>query len=84
MEDIDPTMPKRMPIGAKRAIEQITSYRSWSAIDVYSALREALQKPHEVSAGRSDAGIGEAARAGVTTLQKNVTRIHFPLAPCHA
>lgn len=43
----DPTMPKRPPVAALKAIEQIRSYRSWAPIDMYLEIREALQGSHE-------------------------------------
>jgi hypothetical protein len=54
----DPTMPKRPPIAALKAIEQIRAYRSWAAIDMYLEIREALQEPHEYppEPGRSGDG----------------------------
>lgn len=55
----DPTMPKRPPIAALRAIEQIKAYRSWAAIDMYLEVREALQKPHEYPPTPGMPGSGE-------------------------
>lgn len=43
----DPTMPTRPPIGALRAIEQIKSFRSWEPVEMYWAMRDALQEPHK-------------------------------------
>ena len=35
-------MPEKMPERARRALEQILTFRSTSAIEVYETLREAL------------------------------------------
>lgn len=45
--DEDPSMPKRPPLAALRAIQQIRSYRSWAPVEIYMAIRDALQEPHE-------------------------------------
>ena len=42
----DPTMPERMPIAAKEAIERIAAFRTWTTVKMYAALREALKEPH--------------------------------------
>ena len=51
-------MPKRPPIAALQAIAQYKSYRVWEAIDVYHAIWEALQKPHEYPPERRNFGDG--------------------------
>ena len=43
----DPTMPARPPIGALPAIERIKGFRSWEPVEMYRAIRDALQEPHE-------------------------------------
>ncbi len=43
----DPTMPQRPPLAALRAIEQIRAYRTWTAVEVYLAIREALEQPRD-------------------------------------
>ena len=54
----DPTMPKRPPIAALRAIETIRAYRSWAPIEMYRAIRDSLHEPHEYppSPGMSGSG----------------------------
>ncbi len=58
-ESADPTMPRRPPIAALEAIRTIRAYRSWEAVDLYAAIREALQKPHEYPPERRMPGSGE-------------------------
>jgi hypothetical protein len=43
----DPTMPERPPIAALTAIAQIKGFRSWEPVEMYQAIREALQEPRE-------------------------------------
>jgi hypothetical protein len=40
-------MPERPPLAALRAIAQIKGFRSWEPVEMYWAIREALQEPHE-------------------------------------
>ncbi len=42
----DPAMPKQMTFAATDAIERIASYRSWTTVEMYLEIREALQQPH--------------------------------------
>ena len=40
----DPAMPERPPLAALRAIEQMKGSPSWDPVEMYSAIREALQE----------------------------------------
>ncbi len=60
----DPTMPKRPPTAALRAIARFRDYRVWEAVDLYRDLREALQGPHEYPPDRGMPGTGEPPRQG--------------------
>ena len=51
----DPTMPARPPIASK-AVEQIRSFRSWEPVEMYRAIRDALQEPHEYPPERRFSG----------------------------
>ena len=54
----DPSMPERPPLAVVRAIEKIKGFRSWEPIELYQAIREALQEPHEYPPEKRMAGDG--------------------------
>lgn len=55
----DPTMPAQPPIGALRAIKQIKGFRSWEPVEMYQAIRDALQEPHEYPPATRSRGDGQ-------------------------
>ena len=61
---VDPTMPRRPPVAALRAIERIKGFRAWAPIDMYLAIREALQEPHEYPPERRMPGDGSPPNQG--------------------
>ena len=40
--EVDTLLPEKMPERARRALEQVLTFRSTSAIEIYETLREAL------------------------------------------
>ena len=54
-------MPERMPLAAEDAIAQVKAFRSGEPVEMYRAIRDALQEPHEYRAPLERPGDGRAA-----------------------
>jgi hypothetical protein len=66
----DPTLPERMPVAAEDAIRAVKSFRSWEPVEMYQALRAALQQPHEYRDAPTMSGSGAHAQQGKPDRQR--------------
>ncbi|MEM8576113.1 MAG: hypothetical protein AAGF48_16005 [Pseudomonadota bacterium] len=60
----DPRMPKTMPPHVGRAIETILEFQSTNPVEIYRAIRYALQAPEDKPSERRMTGDGRAPPQG--------------------